>query len=142
MSTARLRALLVVVLALVLSAATVSVAAEASAKPAIKTVQVSKSKKITVVRGTQVRIALETASDGGYSWAVTKKPARWVAKIGKPRVASGDSSGGVVGAPSTTYYRIAGKHLGRTTIKLVERRSFDRKDVAKRVTLTIVVKRR
>jgi predicted secreted protein len=94
---------------------------------------------IAVDNGETFRISLRTATDGGYSWAVTKHPDPKVLDLLHKTVVPLPHPGGGVGFPSRTSYTYRGVGVGRTSVTIVERQSFAPGSTIKRFRLTIDV---
>jgi predicted secreted protein len=129
------------------AAGTLLVALPVSATPASTTSsaqprtfhQAASGRTVHVERGEVLRISLRTDSDGGYRWAVVRGRHSSVFRIVSREVVPASTT--LVGAPSRTVWTLRAIARGTATFKAVERRPWDRSDVAKRFTLRLRVTR-
>lgn len=112
------------------------------ASPAVRTVGLpSSGKHVTLAPKQRLRIALRTAVDGGYRWAVTTHPAASTVRIVSTHLTAYPHRPGTVGFPYHTDYLLQAVAPGTTTIRLVEREPGGRSDIAGRYSLTLRVSR-
>jgi hypothetical protein len=95
-------------------------------------------KTVTLTKSERLKIELPTAVDGGYLWAITRRPNHTIAVVSKPKLTAYPHQPGVVGYPYRTTYRVTAIGAGTTRITLAERQSGSGQ-VAKRFTLRIRV---
>jgi predicted secreted protein len=98
----------------------------AHAAPAPKTVTESANgTTVTIAPHQLLRIKLDEASDGGFSWETTLKPdpavlAHRKARRTTPPCPTREGQVCPVGRPVTVYFRYVGKAAGRTKLRLGE----------------------
>jgi predicted secreted protein len=88
----------------------------------------------------EFKVSLETSTDGGYSWAFKQKPNSAVVKLVSKHLKSDPHKAGTVGFGSHTIFLFRAVGRGTTSMRLVERRSFEKSNVVKRFSLKEVVR--
>ena len=99
----------------------------------------SSGKTLGLKKGHELAVDLRTVYTAGYEWFWTQRPAKGVVKVVSKRLKPYPHKSGEVGYPYHTIFLLKAVGSGTTTIKLVERRSFDKTDVAAHFALTIHV---
>ncbi len=133
----------------ILVAALVGVAASTSLLVAPSTAstpvtyhQRDSGRTVHVRKGHSIRIVLRTATDGGYSWVVTrgahssKFTESWVLVM---QPSSGPTP--IVGGDARTVFTLKATHAGTATFTAVEKRPFEPNSVIKRFTLHLIIRR-
>jgi len=97
---------------------------------------------VRVSHGATFRIDLRTSVDGGYSWHLVRGRHSAHVKVIDRATRPYPHAAGTVGYPYHTIYTLKATRRGAGTLRLVERRSWDKADVASRFVLHVHVVRR
>ncbi|HZZ97232.1 MAG TPA: protease inhibitor I42 family protein [Jatrophihabitantaceae bacterium] len=96
-------------------------------------------KHVTVEKAHKIKIDLRTDRDGGFSWKISAQSGTRTMSVVRRTVRPYKHKPGTVGFPYHTIYVLKAVNDGTGTVKFVERRPFDKSDVAKRFKLHIHV---
>lgn len=133
------KALAALPIAAVLVATAAAVPASAAA-PTVPTYHLRDSgKTVSLMKGDRVRVDLKTEQDGGYAWVRRAPTGTGELTLIKKSTRPYDHPPMTVGYPYHTTYLFEATKNGPTTLRFVERRSFDKTDVIKRFRLTVNV---
>ena len=96
-------------------------------------------KTVRVAKGATFVVKLKQASDGGYLWRYRVKPDPKVLRRVKHKTTSSCHAPYCVGGTTTIFWTFKAVGRGRTTVDLIEKRSFEKKPI-KRFKLIVKVR--